>query len=48
MALNKYCYVVEPTGADNPSQNGQAERYNKMIATTTGALLYGTDLTAQY
>ena len=48
MALNKCHYVVEPTGADSPSQNGQAERYNEMIATTTRVLLYGSDLTAQY
>lgn len=48
MALNKYHYVVEPTGADSPSQNGQAERYNESIATTTRTLLYGADLTARY
>ncbi len=48
MALDMYHYVVEPTGADSPSQNGQAERYNETIATMTRALLYGADLTAQY
>jgi hypothetical protein len=48
MALNKYKYIVEPTGADSPSQNGQAERYNESIATTTRTLLYGADLTAHY
>lgn len=48
MALNTYRYVVEPTGADSPSQNGQAERYNESIATTTRTLLYGADLTARY
>eukprot|EP00804_Cyclotella_cryptica_P013246 CCRYP_007032-RA/>CCRYP_007032-RA protein AED:0.39 eAED:0.39 QI:0/0/0/0.5/1/1/2/0/451 len=48
VVLAKHRYVVEPTGADSPSQNGQAERYNESIATTTRALLYGADLTARY
>ena len=48
MVLEKHKYVVEPTGADSPSQNGQAERYNETIATITRTLLYGADLTARY
>lgn len=48
LALNDFWYVVEPTSADSPSQNGQAERYNETIATITRTLLYGADLTAQY
>eukprot|EP00804_Cyclotella_cryptica_P024685 CCRYP_001671-RA/>CCRYP_001671-RA protein AED:0.29 eAED:-0.05 QI:0/0/0/0.33/1/1/3/0/660 len=48
MVLKEHRYVVEPTGADSPSQNGQAERYNETIATITRTLLYGADLTAQY
>ena len=48
MALKEHRYVVEPTGADSPSQNGQAERFNETIATITRTLLYGADLTARY
>lgn len=48
MVLKEYWCVVEPMGADSPSQNGQAKCYNESIATTTRTLLYGTDLTAQY
>jgi hypothetical protein len=46
--LKEFQYVVEPTGADSPSQNGQVERYNGTLATTVRALLYGADLPAIY
>ena len=39
MALSEFGYKVEPTGADSPSQNGQAEKWNDVFAVTTRALL---------
>ncbi len=41
-------YVVEPTGADSPAQNGGAKKWNHTLAVTTPSLLYGTGLPAQY
>ncbi|KAL7538057.1 LOW QUALITY PROTEIN: hypothetical protein ACHAXR_008252 [Thalassiosira sp. AJA248-18] len=41
-------YIVEPTGADSPSQNGGVERWNNTLATTVRALLYGASLEAKY
>jgi hypothetical protein len=41
-------YVVEPTGADSPSQNAGAERWNQTLAITTLLLLYGSGLPARY
>ncbi|KAL7528101.1 hypothetical protein ACHAXR_002269, partial [Thalassiosira sp. AJA248-18] len=41
-------YIVEPTGADSPSQNGGAERWNETLATTVRAFLYGASLHAKY
>ena len=41
-------YVVEPTGADDPSQNGGAETWNGTFAVTVRALLYGAALSAMY
>jgi hypothetical protein len=46
--LKDYQYVVEPTGADSPSQNGQVERYNHTLATIVRTLLYGANLPAKY
>ena len=46
--LDEFQYQVEPTGADSPSQNGQVERYNKIVATTVRTLLYGANLPARY
>jgi hypothetical protein len=46
--LEKHLYVVEPTGADSPSQNGVTERWNDTLAVTTRALLYGAALPAKY
>ena len=48
MALGACLYVVEPTGADSPSQNGGAERWNGSMATTVRALLYGAGLPPKY
>lgn len=41
-------FVVEPTGADSPSQNGGVERLNGTLAATVRALLYGAGLPPQY
>jgi KUP system potassium uptake protein len=46
--LKDYQYVIEPTGADSPSQNGQVERYNHTLATIVRTLLYGANLPAKY
>ena len=48
MTLGACLYVVEPTGADSPSQNGGAERWNGSMATTVRALLYGAGLSPKY
>jgi hypothetical protein len=44
----EFNYTVEPTGADSPSQNGQVERYNDMVATIVRTLLFGAHLPAKY
>jgi hypothetical protein len=41
-------YVVEPTGADSPAQNGSAEKCNHTLAVTTRSLLYGAGLPARF
>jgi hypothetical protein len=46
--LNKFGYVVEPTGADSPSQNGGAESYNNTLAVKVHTLLYGAGLSARF
>ncbi len=48
MVLRQYNYVVEPTGADSPSQNGAMETYNNKLAVRTCTLLYGAGLPAKY
>jgi hypothetical protein len=48
MALTEFGYKVESTGADSPSQNGQAEKWNDVFAVTTRALLYGVALEPKY
>ncbi len=48
MALTEFGCKVEPTGANSPSQNGQAEKWNNTLAVTTRALLYGTALEPKY
>ena len=42
MTLDDVGYVVEPTGADSPSQNGGAEIYNNTLAVKVRTLLYGS------
>jgi hypothetical protein len=46
MAIRKF--VVEPTGADSPNQNKQAERYNDTFGVTVRVLLYGSGLPANF
>jgi hypothetical protein len=46
--LQKAWYIVEPMGADNPLQNGGAEKWNHTLAVTTWSLLYGSGLPAWY
>jgi hypothetical protein len=48
MTLTKFGYKIKPTGADSPSQNGQAEKWNNVFAVTTRALLYGAALEPKY
>ena len=46
--LKEYTFVVEPTGADDPAQNGGAETWNGTFAVTVRALLYRAALSAMY
>ena len=46
--LKEFGYVVEPTGADSPSQNGGVERYNNTLAVIVRTLLYGSGLPARF
>ena len=46
--MEKHAYVIEPTGADSPSQNIGAEKWNDTLAVTARALLYGSALPAKY
>ncbi len=39
MMLDKFGYVVEPTGADSPSQNGSAEINDNTLAVKVQILL---------
>ncbi len=48
LLLRKHKYVVEPTGADSPSQNGSVEIYNAKLAVHTRTLLFGSGLPAKY
>ena len=48
MMLREFGYVVEPTGADSPSQNGGAEIYNNTLAVKVRTLLYGSGLSAKF
>jgi hypothetical protein len=50
LLLRKHRYVMEPTGADSPSQNGAGEIYNNKLAVRTRTLLYvyGAGLPAKY
>jgi hypothetical protein len=48
LALTEFGYKVEPTGANSPSQNGQAEKWNNVSVVTTRALLFGAALEPKY
>lgn len=48
MVLRKHRYVLEPTGADSPSQNGAVEIYNAKLAVRARTLLYGSGLPAKF
>jgi hypothetical protein len=41
-------YVLKPTGADSPSQNGAVKVYNGNLAVCTRTLLYDSGLPAKY
>ena len=46
--LKRHGYVVEPTSADSPSQNGGAERMNGTLGVMVRTLLYGAELDAEF
>ncbi len=46
--LKEFDYIVEPTGADSPSQNGGAEIYNNTLAVKVRTLLYSLGLPAKF
>jgi hypothetical protein len=48
MALTEFGYKIELTGANSPSQNRQAEKWNNVFVVTTRALLYGAALEPKY
>lgn len=48
LVLRTHKYVLEPTGADNSSQNGSVEIYNNKLAIRARTLLYGSGLPAKY
>ncbi len=48
LVLRMHNYVLEPTGADSPSQNGSVEIYNNKLAIRARTLLYGSGLPAKY
>jgi hypothetical protein len=48
MVLHKYNYVMEPTGANSPLQNGAVKIYNDKLAIRARTLLYGLGLPAKY
>jgi hypothetical protein len=47
-SMAKRGFTVEPTGADSPNQNKQAERWNDTFGITTRVLLYGSGLPAEF
>ena len=48
LVLRTHNYVLEPTGANSPSQNGAVEVYNNKLAIRACTLLYGSGLPAEY
>jgi hypothetical protein len=41
-------HIVEPTGADSPDQNKQAEKWNDIFGVTVRVLLYGSGFPAMF
>jgi hypothetical protein len=41
-------FIVEPTGADSPNQNKQAEKYNDILGATMCVLLFCSGLPASF
>ena len=48
VAMAERGYIIEPTGADSPEQNKQAERWNGTLGVTVRVLLYGSGLPAVF
>jgi hypothetical protein len=48
MLLRDFDYVVEPMGADSPSQNGSVEVYNGHLAVKVQTLLYMSSLPPKF
>jgi hypothetical protein len=48
MLLRKHKYIIEPTYADSPSQNGVVNINNAKLAVCTCTLLFGSGLPAKY
>ncbi len=46
--MDKFSYMVEPTGSDSPMQNRGAEIYNGTLAVKVWTLLYGSGLPAKF
>ncbi len=46
--LGEFDYVVVPTGADSPPQNGSVKIYNNTLAVKVRTLLYGSGLPAKF
>ena len=46
--IKGFHYLIEPTGADSPSQNGAVEIYNDKLGVRVRTLLYGSGLPAPY
>jgi hypothetical protein len=48
MLLRKHTYVIEPTGADSPLQNGAVEIYNAKLGVHTQTLIFGLGFSTKY
>ena len=46
--MEEFGYLVKPTGANSPSQNGAAKIYNVKLAVKVRTLLYGSGLPANF
>jgi hypothetical protein len=46
--LRRHKYVIEPTGADSPLQNGAVEIHNAKLAVRMRTLLFGSGLPAKF